>query len=74
MNCTPSKSGDRSGSAIIVIVTVVGILGILISANSRTLANLGRELRMVEKKQQKRWTNQIAGAVQPPTVEKRIQP
>ena len=74
MNCTPSRRGDRSGSAIIVIVTVVGILGILISANSRTLANLGRELRMVEEKQQKRWTNQITGAIQPPKVEKRIQP
>ncbi|MBC8001113.1 MAG: hypothetical protein H7X97_00880 [Opitutaceae bacterium] len=68
------RGGGESGSAIIVVVAVVGILGILISANSRTLANLGRELRMVEERQQKRWTNQISGAVQPPKVEKLVQP
>lgn len=74
MICQPTKTRERCGSAIIVIVAVVGVLGILISANSRTLANLGRELRLVEERQQKRWTNQVARVVQPLKVEKPVQP
>lgn len=74
MNCKPCKTGNQGGSAIVVVVVVISILGILISANSRTLAGLGRELRLVETKQQKRWTNQISGVVQPPKMEKPLQP
>lgn len=74
MNCKPTKPRERCGSAIIVIVAVVGVLGILITANSRTLASLGRELRMIEERQQKRWTNQVSGVIQPPNVQKPVQP
>ena len=74
MNCIPRAKGDRGGSAIIVVVAVISILAILISANSRTLANLGRELRLIEEKQLKRWTNHVVRVIQPPKLENPVQP
>jgi hypothetical protein len=44
----------QSGSAVIVIMALLAILLIYVAGNLRTLANLGRELRLLERQQTRR--------------------
>ena len=41
----------RAGSAVVVLIAILAILLIYVAANLRTLANLGRELRLLERQQ-----------------------
>jgi hypothetical protein len=42
---------QQSGSAVIVIMALLAILLLYMAYNLRTLANLGRELRLLERQQ-----------------------
>ena len=62
---------NRSGMAVIVVLTLLALLFIYIAANARTLHHLGRELKLVDQQQTNHWvqvgkTNTAApGATQP---------
>ena len=44
----------ESGSAVIVVIALLAIILIYVAGNLRTLANLGRELRLLERQQTRR--------------------
>lgn len=48
---TPHFTRKESGSAVIVIMALLSILLLYMAYNLRTLANLGRELRLLERQQ-----------------------
>jgi len=55
----------EEGSAIFVMVMVMGLVLVLMVANARVVAQLGRQIRALETRQQKHWTS-LAPAGQPP--------
>ena len=48
------STSRQSGSAVIVIMALLAILLLYMSYNLKTLANLGRELRLLERQQTRR--------------------
>ena len=50
----PSPPRHQSGSAVIVIMALLAILLLYMAYNLKTLANLGRELRLLERQQTRR--------------------
>ena len=44
----------QSGSAVIVVIALLAILLVYVAGNIRTLSNLGRELRLLERQQIRR--------------------
>jgi hypothetical protein len=44
----------HSGSAVIVVMALVAIILVYVAGNLRTLHNLGRELRLIERQQVRR--------------------
>jgi hypothetical protein len=50
-----SKKQRQGGSAVIVVLVLLGIVMIYVGANLRSLANLERELRITEQRQTRRW-------------------
>lgn len=44
----------QSGSAVIVVLALLAILLVYVAGNIRTLSNLGRELRLLERQQTRR--------------------
>jgi hypothetical protein len=52
MNFSPQR--NRRGSAVLIVLVLVALMEALLLANTRTLDHLGRELRHLEAKQQKR--------------------
>lgn len=46
---------NRSGMAVIVVLTLLALLLIYIAANARTLYHLGRELKLIDQQQTKHW-------------------
>ncbi len=45
---------DREGMAVIIVMIMVSIIMIYVAFNLRTLAYLGRELRLIERRQVQR--------------------
>ncbi len=58
----------QSGSAVIVIIAILAILLIYVAGNLRTLANLGRELRLVECQQTRRLRATAPKTNSPPVI------
>ncbi len=68
--CSRARIGDRrkgeEGMAVILVIALLVILLIYISAGVRTLNNLGRDVRLIEKQQVQRlqqpagMTNKVA--------------
>ncbi len=53
-----SRSPHRqSGSAVIIVMTLLALILIYVAGNLRTLTNLGRELKLVERQQIHRLQN-----------------
>ena len=50
----PRSPARQSGSAVIVIMALLSILLLYMAYNLQTLANLGRELRLLERQQTRR--------------------
>lgn len=50
----------RSGSAILVVLTVLAFMTILLVANGRVVWQLNRDLRLVEKRQLNHWSRVAA--------------
>ena len=50
----PHPLRRQSGSAVIVVMALLAILLVYVAGNIRTLANLGRELRLLERQQIRR--------------------
>jgi hypothetical protein len=48
------RPGRQSGSAVIVVMALVAIILVYVAGNLRTLHNLGRELRFIERQQVQR--------------------
>ena len=47
----PRRPTHRSGFAVIVIMVIIAILMIYIAGNIRTLSNVGKELKLIDKRQ-----------------------
>jgi hypothetical protein len=58
----------QSGSAVIVIMALLSILLLYMAYNLRTLANLGRELRLLERQQTHRLQAAAPKTNAPPTL------
>jgi hypothetical protein len=61
------SNGNRRehGSAIIVILLVMGLALVLMIANAKAVAQLGRQLRALETRQQKHWNSSSSPANRP---------
>ncbi len=57
-----------SGSAVIVIIALLAILLLYMAYNLKTLANLGRELRLLERQQTHRLQTAAPKTNSPPAV------
>ena len=60
--------GRRSGSAVIVVFALLAIMLIYVAANLRTLASLGAELRLLERRQVQRLQKATHATNAPPAV------
>ncbi len=58
----------QSGSAVIVIMALLVIMLIYVAGNLRTLANLGRELRLLDQQQVRRLQKAAAQTNAPPAI------
>ena len=58
----------QSGSAVIVVMALVAIIFVYVAGNLKTLANLGRELKLLERQQIRRLQNVPAKTNAPPAV------
>jgi hypothetical protein len=58
----------QSGSAVIVIMALLAILLLYMAYNLKTLANLGRELRLLERQQTHRLQTVAPKTNSPPAV------
>lgn len=57
----------RSGFAVLVLMVLLAMLVLIVAANARNLHYLGRHLRLIEERQEKRWL-QGAGQI-PPAID-----
>ena len=64
----PRSTTRESGSAVIVIMALLAILLLYMAYNLRTLANLGRELRLLERQQTHRLQTQAPKTNAPPAI------
>ena len=58
------RRGSRSGSAILVVLILLGAMLVIIAGNNGTLNQLKREIDLIERKQLER----LAGSPQPVAV------
>ena len=58
----------QSGSAVIVIMALLAILLLYMGYNLKTLANLGRELRLLERQQTRRLQTAAPKTNSPPAL------
>jgi hypothetical protein len=58
----------RSGSAVIVVLALLAIMLIYVTANLRTLASLGAELRLLERRQVQRLQKATHATNAPPAI------
>ena len=64
----PRRRGRDSGSAVIVIIALLALLLAYVAVNIRTLSNLGRELRLLERQQTQRLKHLAPKTNAPPVV------
>ena len=64
----PRSTGRQSGSAVIVIMALLAILLLYTAYNLHTLANLGRELRLLERQQTRRLQKTAPTTNSPPAI------
>jgi hypothetical protein len=62
------STSRQSGSAVIVIMALLAILLLYMAYNIKTLANLGRELRLLERQQTHRLQSAAPKTNSPPAV------
>jgi len=60
--------GRQSGSAVIVVMALVAIILLYVAGNLRTLHNLGRELRLIERQQVRRLQKATPPTNAPPAI------
>jgi type II secretory pathway component PulK len=63
-----TNPSTNHGTAVLVVITIVALLGVLAVANSRMLFFLKKEIQMVEKEQLKKYqpqTHPIAAPQKP---------
>ena len=58
----------QAGSAVIVVMALLAIILIYVAGNLRTLTNLGRELRLLERQQIRRLQNVAPRTNSPPAI------
>ena len=58
----------ESGSAVIVVMALLAIILIYVAGNLKTLANLGRELKLLERQQIRRLQNASPRTNAPPAI------
>jgi hypothetical protein len=58
----------QSGSAVIVVLALLAIILIYVAGNLRTMANLGRELKLVERQQIHRLQAAAPNTNSPPAI------
>ena len=58
----------QSGSAVIVVMALVAIILVYVAGNLRTLHNLGRELRLIERQQVRRLQRATQPTNAPPAI------
>jgi len=62
------STSRQSGSAVIVIMALLAILLLYMSYNLKTLANLGRQLRLLERQQTRRLQTAALKTNSPPAL------
>jgi len=62
------STSRQSGSAVIVIMALLAILLLYMAYNLKTLANLGRELRLLERQQTRRLQTAAPKTNSPPAL------
>jgi hypothetical protein len=58
----------QSGSAVIVVMALLAIILVYVAGNLRTLNNLGRELKLVERQQTRRLQRASQTTNTPPAI------
>jgi hypothetical protein len=58
----------QSGSAVIVVMALLAIILVYVAGNLRTLNNLGRELKLVERQQTRRLQRAAQTTNTPPAI------
>jgi hypothetical protein len=58
----------QSGSAVIVVMALLAIILVYVAGNLKTLANLGRELKLLERQQIRRLQNASLKTNAPPAI------
>ena len=58
----------QSGSAVIIVMALLAIMLVYVAGNLRTLASLGRELRLLEHQQIRRLQKVAAPTNAPPAI------
>ena len=58
----------QSGSAVIVVMALLAIILVYVAGNLRTLNNLGRELKLVERQQTRRLQRATQTTNTPPAI------
>jgi hypothetical protein len=57
MRLPPANSGQRSrGSAVLVMIVLLALMLVFVLANLKTLHFMGRELKLIEKRQLLHWS------------------
>ena len=51
---TSHRQTRRSGTAVLVVLVIISILMVYVAGNLRTLDALGKQLKLIEKKQEQR--------------------
>lgn len=62
------RNGRQRGSAVIIIMALIALILVYVAANVRTLSNLGRELRLLERQQTMRLKHLAPKTNAPPAV------
>ena len=60
-----SRATSGSGSAILVVLTVLALMSVLLIANGRVVWQLNGELRLLEKRQLQHWEKGAAKGAAP---------
>ncbi len=62
------SSRNQNASAVIIIMALIALILVYVAANVRTLANLGRELRLLERQQTLRLKQLAPKTNAPPAI------
>lgn len=64
----PRPPRRQAGSAVIIVMALLAIMLVYVAANLRTLSNLLRELRLLERQQTRRLQTSTPSTNPPPAV------